>query len=129
MLIFKQLFDQSSGSYSYLLADTKTRQAVFIDTVYEQHQRDLALIQELELQLVAGKETHCHADHVTGAWLLKNATSCQILASDQAGIQSHERKLLNGENISFTRANNMSFGQTLSVGFQYFAGGGLRTSS
>lgn len=46
-------------------------------------------------------ETHCHADHVTGAWLLKNATSCQILASSQAGIQSLERKLLNGENINF----------------------------
>ncbi len=91
MLIFKQLFDQSSSTYSYLLADKKTRQAVFIVTVFEQHQRDLALIRELELQLIACIETHCHADHVTGAWLLKNATSCQILASNQIKIQSLER--------------------------------------
>lgn len=66
-IIFKQLFDQTSATYSYLLAEKGSRQAVFIDTVYEQHERDLSLLRELDLELLACLETHCHADHVTGA--------------------------------------------------------------
>ena len=66
-IIFKQLFDQASATYSYLLAEKASRQAVFIDTVYEQHKRDLSLLRELDLELLACLETHCHADHVTGA--------------------------------------------------------------
>ena len=50
-IIFRQLFDQSSATFSYLLADVNSRQAFFIDTVYEQHERDLSLINELELKL------------------------------------------------------------------------------
>ena len=80
-LLFKQLFDQTSGTYTYLLADKSTAEAVLIDTVYEQHKRDFALVQELALTLTARLETHCHADHVTGAWLLKHRTGCRILAS------------------------------------------------
>ena len=92
-LIFKQLFDQSSATFTYLLADTESRQAIYIDTVYEQHERDLSLVRELELELTACVETHCHADHVTGAWLLKHTTGCQILASQASGIQMLDRAL------------------------------------
>ncbi|MFY8087278.1 MAG: MBL fold metallo-hydrolase, partial [Rubrivivax sp.] len=67
MLIFRQLFDPTSSTYTYLLADSG--EAVLIDTVYEQVARDQALLRELGLQLVATLETHVHADHVTGAWL------------------------------------------------------------
>jgi len=50
-MVFKQLFDQASGTFSYLLADEDSHEAVFIDTVYEQHDRDLALVRELGLTL------------------------------------------------------------------------------
>ena len=86
-------YDQTSGTYSYLLADQATREAVLIDAVYEQYERDLALIRELELRLLACLETHCHADHVTGAWLLKHTLGCQILASQHSGIELLERNL------------------------------------
>lgn len=92
-LLFKQLFDQTSGTYTYLLADKSTAEAVLIDTVYEQHKRDFALVQELALTLTACLETHCHADHVTGAWLLKHRTGCRILASTGSGIEPVEQAL------------------------------------
>ncbi|NQV70447.1 MAG: MBL fold metallo-hydrolase [Pseudohongiella sp.] len=100
-LIFKQLFDQASATFSYLLADVESRQAVFIDTVYEQHERDLSLIRELELELIACLETHCHADHVTGAWLLKHATGCQIGASEHSGIEPLGQRLSQGSKLEF----------------------------
>jgi sulfur dioxygenase len=100
-MIFKQLFDQVSGTYSYLLADDRTREAVLIDSVYEQHERDLALIRELELQLLCCIETHCHADHVTGAWLMQRTTGANILAGANTGIQPLDRALCDGAAITF----------------------------
>lgn len=86
-LLFRQLFDQASGTYTYLLADEDSGEAVYIDTVFEQHQRDYSLLQELKLKLIACLETHCHADHVTGAWLLKDKTGCSIIAAQTTGIE------------------------------------------
>ena len=70
MLIFRQLFDPQSSTYTYLLGDSASRAAVLIDPVFEQVRRDAALVGELGLTLVASLETHVHADHVTGASLL-----------------------------------------------------------
>ncbi len=100
-IIFKQLFDQSSATFSYLLADADCGEAIFIDTVYEQHERDVSLIQELELKLLACLETHCHADHVTGAWLLKHTTGCQLMASQQSNIEMLDRALAAGSKVEF----------------------------
>lgn len=100
-LIFKQLFDQTSGTFSYLLGDPDNREAVIIDAVYEQFERDLSLIRELELTLMACLETHCHADHVTGAWLLRYATGCKILASAESGIRVLDRQLSQADRIDF----------------------------
>jgi sulfur dioxygenase len=100
-LIFRQLFDQTSGSYTYLLADTESRQAVYIDTVFEQHQRDHSLLRELNLDLVACLETHCHADHVTGAWLLKNSVGCKIIASAASGISELDEEATTERPIDF----------------------------
>lgn len=100
-MIFKQLFDQTSATFSYLLADKDSRQAVFIDTVYEQHERDLSLIRELDLNLLACLETHCHADHVTGAWLLKHTTNCKIMASKYSGIELLDECIENGSEVKF----------------------------
>ena len=100
-LLFKQLYDQTSGTYTYLLADKVSGQAVLIDSVFEQHNRDYSLIQELELSLIACLETHCHADHVTGAWLLKHRTNCQIAASADSGIDLLDISMSQGDEISF----------------------------
>ena len=70
-MLFRQLFDPETSTYSYLLADESTREAILIDSVREQVERDAQLIAELELRLVAALDTHVHADHVTGAGLLR----------------------------------------------------------
>jgi glyoxylase-like metal-dependent hydrolase (beta-lactamase superfamily II)/rhodanese-related sulfurtransferase len=100
-IILKQLFDSTSGTYTYLLFDEATRQALLIDCVYEQHERDLALIRELELDLLACLDTHCHADHVTGAWLVKNALRCDYMASRHSGIAPLDRGLVEGDEVRF----------------------------
>jgi sulfur dioxygenase len=74
MLVFRQLFDPQSSTYTYLLADRVGGKALLIDSVFEQVRRDTALIEELDLTLIATLETHVHADHVTGASLLKRRT-------------------------------------------------------
>jgi len=79
MLVFRQLFDPQSSTYTYLLGDRPSGQAVLIDPVFEQVRRDAALLTELGLKLVATLETHIHADHVTGAWLLQQRTGSRIM--------------------------------------------------
>src|SRR5882724_4090483 len=92
-MIFRQLFDGQTSTFSYLLADERSRQAVLIDSVFEQHWRDLALIRELELSLCLTLETHVHADHVTGAWLMKDAVGSQIAAAQASGTEGGDRGL------------------------------------
>lgn len=101
MLIFRQLFDPQSSTYTYLLGDPKTRKAVLIDTVFEQARRDLALIEELELELLATIETHVHADHVTGAWLLKQAVGSRILLSKAGNAEGVDTALEDGDAVDF----------------------------
>ena len=86
-MIFRQLFDPQSATYSYLLADQNTREAVLIDPVFEQARRDAALVKELGLRLTATLETHMHADHVTAAWLLKQKLGSRIGAPAASGAQ------------------------------------------
>ena len=81
MLVFRQLFDPTSSTYTYLLGCSASREAVLIDPVFEQVRRDAALIGELGLQLMWTLETHVHADHVTGAWLLKQKLGSSIALS------------------------------------------------
>ncbi len=100
-MIFRQLFDLQSSTYSYLLGDQRSRQAVLIDPVFEQARRDAALIEELGLQLVATLETHVHADHVTGAWLLKRQLGSQILVSATGGASGADRVLAQGDRVQF----------------------------
>lgn len=101
MLIFRQLFDQQSSTYTYLLADSATREAVLIDPVFEQVRRDAALIQELGLRLLCTIDTHVHADHVTGAWLLKRRTGSQIAISAASGAEGADRYLSHGDRCAF----------------------------
>jgi glyoxylase-like metal-dependent hydrolase (beta-lactamase superfamily II)/rhodanese-related sulfurtransferase len=100
-LIFRQLFDQVSNTYSYLLADEGTREAVLVDSVFEQHARDAALIRELGLKLLYTLDTHCHADHVTGAWLMKAALGSKIGLSPVYGATNVDFPLAPGDTVRF----------------------------
>lgn len=99
MLIFRQLFDPTSSTYSYLLGNNG--EAVLIDPVFEQVRRDGALVAELGLRLVATLETHVHADHVTGAWLLKLRRKSIIALSRDGGAEGADRYLQNGDRVDF----------------------------
>jgi glyoxylase-like metal-dependent hydrolase (beta-lactamase superfamily II)/rhodanese-related sulfurtransferase len=101
MLIFRQLFDPQSSTYTYLLGDGKAAQAVLIDPVFEQSRRDAALLNELGLRLVCTLETHVHADHVTGAWLLKQQFGSQIALSKASGAVGADRYLAHGDKVAF----------------------------
>ena len=70
-MIFRQLFDHDTWTYTYLLADPESREAALIDPVRERVERDVALLEELGLELRYALDTHLHADHVTGAGLLR----------------------------------------------------------
>ena len=103
MLIFRQLFDQESSTYTYLLGDSESKEAILIDTVYEQAGRDRALLDELNLKLNTVLDTHCHADHVTGAWLLKHHTGAEIAVGREAGVSGADRLVSHGDQINFGR--------------------------
>jgi sulfur dioxygenase len=100
-MIFRQLFDQASSCYTYLLADSSSGEAILIDTVFEQSRRDRALLNELGLKLAHVIDTHCHADHVTGAWLLKQQTHSEIGISAAAGIEGADNYFEHGAQIHF----------------------------
>ncbi|WP_406806389.1 rhodanese-like domain-containing protein [Burkholderia semiarida] len=100
-MIFRQLFDPQSSTYTYLLADGASREALLIDPVFEQVRRDAALLDELGLRLVATVDTHVHADHVTGAWLLKQHTGSAIAISAASGAQGADRYLNDGDRCAF----------------------------
>lgn len=101
MLIFRQLFDPQSSTYSYLLADPASRDAVLIDPVFEQVQREVALIEELGLRLRYSVETHVHADHVTSAWLLREKLGSKIVVSARTGVSCADILLEDGDTLSF----------------------------
>ena len=101
MLIFRQLFDPQSSTYSYLLADPRRREAILIDPVFEQAQRDAALTRELGLKLLATLDTHVHADHVTGAWLLKERCGSEIAIGAASNASGADRYLVHGERVQF----------------------------
>jgi glyoxylase-like metal-dependent hydrolase (beta-lactamase superfamily II)/rhodanese-related sulfurtransferase len=86
-MLFRQLFDPESSTYTYLLADDASSEALLIDPVFEQFERDRALVRELGLQLRYTLETHVHADHVTGAWRFREAVGSKIVLSKRSGAE------------------------------------------
>ncbi|HXP30691.1 MAG TPA: MBL fold metallo-hydrolase [Stellaceae bacterium] len=101
MLIFRQLFDPQSSTYTYLLACGDSGDAVLIDPVFEQVPRDSALMRELGLTLRFTLETHVHADHVTGAALLKERLGSAIATAAAGGTEGADRYLADRDRIAF----------------------------
>ena len=100
-VVFRQLYDLRSGTYTYLLADSVTRQAVLIDPVFEQANRDSALLRELDLRLLYTLDTHVHADHITGAWMLKRQTGSLIALAAAANAEEADLPLEHGDTVAF----------------------------
>jgi sulfur dioxygenase len=98
-MIFRQLFDSGSSTYSYLLADSG--EAVLIDPVLEQAERDATLISELSLTLLWTLETHVHADHVTGAARLRDRLHSRIALATAARAEGADCNLNDGDRIGF----------------------------
>jgi glyoxylase-like metal-dependent hydrolase (beta-lactamase superfamily II)/rhodanese-related sulfurtransferase len=102
-LIFRQLADATSSTYTYLLACPATREAVLVDPVFEQARRDAALLRELGLVLVATLDTHVHADHVTAAWLHRQRCGSRIGLAAAAGAEGVDLPLAHGDRVAFGR--------------------------
>ncbi len=100
-MIFRQLFDTASSSYSYLLADAG--EAVLIDPILEKVDRDTELIAELGLRLVYAIDTHVHADHITGGGQLKDRLGCKQVAPAVARVACADVHVADGDTVSFGR--------------------------
>ena len=98
-MIFKQVFDTKSSTYTYLIASAKGREAVIIDPVLENVDEYINILKELNLKLVKVIDTHIHADHITGASKLKQATSCMILMGEHTPAETVEIKVKDEEII------------------------------
>ena len=98
-MIFKQVFDEKSSTYTYIIASAKGREAVIIDPVIENVESYISILNELELKLVKVIDTHIHADHVTGASKLKQVTNCSTLMGEHTPADAVEIKVKDDEII------------------------------
>ena len=92
-MIFKQVFDEKSSTYTYIIASAKGREAVIIDPVIENVESYISILNELELKLVKVIDTHIHADHVTGASKLKQSTNCSTIMGEHTPADTVDIKL------------------------------------
>lgn len=98
-MIFRQLFDKESSTYTYLIADPATMTAILVDPVLEQVERDIRLLEELGLNLRYCLETHIHADHITGTAKLREVKGCLGIVPDQAQANCADRHIKDGETL------------------------------
>ena len=98
-MIFKQLFDNKSSTYTYLISSGKGREALIIDPVLENVADYIKLLKELNLKLVKVIDTHIHADHVTGASKLKDLTKCSTIMGEHTPAETVEIKVKDDEYI------------------------------
>ena len=99
-MIFKQVFDIKSSTYTYLIASAKGREAVIIDPVIENVEDYIKILNELDLKLVKVIDTHIHADHITGASKLKETTNCSTLMGEHTPADTVEIKVKDDEIIN-----------------------------
>jgi len=96
-MIFRQLFDHESSTYTYLLADRKGGEALLIDPVLEQTDKYVRLVDELGLRLVMAVDTHIHADHLTALGALRDHTGCATAMGEQTKAECVSVRLRDGE--------------------------------
>jgi sulfur dioxygenase len=99
-MIFRQLFDSVSGTYSYLLASRRGGEALIIDPVLEKVERYLQLVKELDLRLVKAVDTHLHADHITGLGALRDRTHCITVMGEQTKADVVSMRLSDGDKLT-----------------------------
>ncbi len=99
-MIFRQLFDQASNTYSYLIASRRGGEALIIDPVLEKVDRYLQLIDELDLRLVKAADTHLHADHITGLGALRDRTHCTTVMGEQTKADVISMRLGDGDKLT-----------------------------
>ena len=99
-MIFRQLFDQVSGTYSYLLASRPGGEALIIDPVLEKVDRYLQLVRELDLKLVKAVDTHLHADHITGLGALRDRTQCITVMGEQSQVDVVSMRIAEGDKLT-----------------------------
>jgi sulfur dioxygenase len=98
-MIFRQLFDSTSGTYTYLLASRHGGEALIIDPVLERVDRYLQLVRELDLRLVKAVDTHLHADHVTGLGALRDRTHCITVMGEQTHADVVSMRVTEGDRV------------------------------
>jgi len=98
-MIFRQLFEPVSSTYTYLLASRRGGEALIIDPVLERVDRYLKLIEELELRLVKAVDTHLHADHITGLGALRDHTKCITVMGEQSGVDVVSMRVADGDRL------------------------------
>src|SRR6516165_9746993 len=98
-MIFRQLFDQVSSTYSYLLASRPGGEALIIDPVLEKVDRYIQLVKELDLRLVKAVDTHLHADHITGLGALRDRTHCVTVMGEQSKVDVVSMRIADGDKL------------------------------
>ena len=99
-MIFKQLFDKTSSTYTYLISSGINREALIIDPVLENVDEYIKILEDLNLKLVKVIDTHIHADHITGMGELEEKTNCQTVMGDKTPIDIVSMKVKDGEEIN-----------------------------
>lgn len=104
-MIFRQLFDHTSSTYSYLVASRQGGEALIIDPVLERVDRYIQLLRELDLKLVKAVDTHLHADHITGLGALRERTHCITVMGEQSGVDVVSMRVADGDRIDIEGVN------------------------
>ncbi len=98
-MIFRQLFDSASSTYSYLIASRRGGEALIIDPVLDRVERYLQLLDELDLKLIKALDTHVHADHITGLGALRDRTRCITVMGQQSGVDVVSMRVADGDKV------------------------------
>lgn len=99
-MLFRQLFDRESSTYTYLIADLQAGEAILVDPVLEQVERDIKLLTELDLTLIFSLETHIHADHITGTGELRKRMGCKGLVPENSDTDCASGYVSAGETLT-----------------------------
>src|SRR6201991_440140 len=99
-MIFRQLFDATSGTYTYLLASRHGGEALIIDPVLEKVDRYIQLVNELDLKLVKAVDTHLHADHIRGLGALRDRTQCITVMGEKSSVDVVSMRLAEGDRLT-----------------------------